>query len=175
MKAKFLALAALVLGLASCQSDFDGGTANVGGEVDFQLSVGAEELTTRASEDKVDDGVSGLNSAHGAIDYLQATDWTAADLRYTLEVYDVASDYSSATPVKDRMVKIVDKYVPVVFDLRLVPGRDYYFVVFADFVAEGEAAKDVNPAISAQADLGLHHSIGRPWRTSLSRSPRIPI
>ncbi|MBQ3173422.1 MAG: FimB/Mfa2 family fimbrial subunit [Alistipes sp.] len=172
MKAKFLALAALVLGLASCQSDFDGGTANVGGEVDFQLSVGAEELATRASEDKVDDGVSGLNSVHGAIDYLQATDWTAADLRYTLEVYDVASDYSSATPVKDRMVKIVDKYAPVVFDLRLVPGRDYYFVVFADFVAEGEAAKDVNPAISAQADLGLHHSIGQTLADITIKEPK---
>ena len=44
-----------MLGLASCQKDFDAANPVGGGEVDFQLSVGAAELATRASEDQVND------------------------------------------------------------------------------------------------------------------------
>ena len=158
MKARFFALAALVLGLASCQQEFSGVTP-VGGEVDFQLKVDARELATRAG-DTAENPQNAFNSAFGAIDYFQATDWSQLDLRYSLEVYDVADDYTDAVPVKDRLVKIVDQYEPVAFDLRLVPNRNYHFVVFADFVEEGEYAKEVNPAIEAQRDLGLRHSIG---------------
>ena len=158
MKARFIALAALVLGLASCQQEFNGVTP-VGGEVDFQLQVDARELATRAGTNGEDDGQESKNSAYGAIDYYQ-TDWSQVDLRYTLEVYDVADDYTNAVPVKDRMVKIVDEYEAVAFDLRLVPNRNYHFVVFADFVEDGKHAEKVNPAIDAQAELGLHHSIG---------------
>ena len=157
MKARFFALAALVLGLASCQQEFSGVTP-VGGEVDFQLKVDARELATRAG-DTAENPQNAFNSAFGAIDYFQATDWSQLDLRYSLEVYDVADDYTDAVPVKDRLVKIVDQYEPVAFDLRLVPNRNYHFVVFADFVPEGSDV-DVNPAIEAQRDLGLRHSIG---------------
>ena len=164
MKTRFLALAALVLGLASCQNDFEAGNIVAGGEVDFQLSVGAEELATRAG-DKEGQPQNAFDSAYGAIDYLQATDatdayrvdWKEVDLRYTLEVYDKATDYTNAKPIKDRQVKIVDNYTPVVFDLRLVPGREYHFVVFADFVDQG--ASDT-PAIDTQRNLGRHHIIG---------------
>ena len=157
MKARFFALAALVLGLASCQQEFDGAATQVGGEVDFQLKVDAKELATRA-----DDGDSqyGYDSAYGAIDYLcdeadlLRVDWTDVDLRYSLEVYD--ANGLNAAPVKDRMVQIVDKYEPVTFDLRLVPNRDYQFVVFADFVPQG-ASDEANTDI--QKDLGLHHVI----------------
>ena len=159
MKVRFLALAALVLGMVSCQQDVDTVTP-VSGEVDFQLSVDAKELATRAG----DSDQNAMNSAFGAIDYLQGAtkgddrqDWDDVDLRYTLEVYDVADDYADATPVKDRQVIIVDEYQPVVFDLRLVPNRDYHFVVFADFVAQD--ATD-NSAVAAQAEIGLHHVIG---------------
>ena len=144
MKARFLALAALVLGMASCQNDFDGASVGVGGEVDFQLSVAVPEFgATRADED----GKNGYDSAYGAIDYLSEADWANVDLRYTLEVYDLAAvNDPAAVPVKDRMTQVVGKYQPVSFDLRLVPGRDYRFVVFADFVdANGE---------------GLHHTLG---------------
>ncbi len=168
MKARFLALAALVLGLASCQNDFEAGNIVAGGEVDFQLSVGADELATRAGKDG-NDTLNGWNSAYGAIDYLKAeadahrVDWTDVDLRYTLEVYDVTKDadgnnvVTNLVPVKDRQVKIVDAYEPVVFDLRLVPNRDYRFVVFADFVAQGATA---NPTVDDQAMIGLRHNIG---------------
>ena len=166
MKFRFLALLALVLGLASCQNDFEGDNIVTSAEVDFQLSVAAPELAgTRAGENGADDTLKGFDSTHGAIDYLQTTDvadpdhadWTDVDIRYTLEVYDVATDYTNATPVKDRQVIIKDKYEPVVFTLRLVPKRNYHFVVFADFVANGSAALDA----TAQLDVtGIRHEIG---------------
>ena len=165
MKARFFALAALVLGLASCQQEFDGAATQVGGEVDFQLKVDAKELATRANDG---DSQYGFDSAYGAIDYLcdeadpLRIDWTDVDLRYTLEVYD--ADALDAVPVKDRQVIIVDKYEPVAFDLRLVPNREYQFVVFADFVKNGECDKEVNPSIDAQAELGLYHNIGSDLR-----------
>ena len=155
----------MVLGLASCQQEFNGVTP-LEGEVDFQLGVSAPELITRAG-DAENAPQNAWNSAYGAIDYLQAleatvsdeyrTDWTEVDLRYTLEVYDKADNYAGATPVKDRQVIIVDEYQPVTFDLRLIPNREYHFVVFADFVAQ-DASND--PAIDVQDDLGLHHTIG---------------
>ena len=167
MKARFFALAALVLGLASCQQEFNG-AAPVGGEVDFQLSVDAVELATRAGDTEANPQ-NAWDSAFGAIDYLQAlaegqedtlrVDWTDVDLRYTLEVYD--AEGLDSEPVKDRQVVIVDSYQKATFDLRLVPGREYQFVVFADFVPQGA---DTNPAISAQRDLGLHHVIGNDLR-----------
>ena len=171
MKARFLALAALVLGLASCQKDFDAANVGAGGEVDFQLSVAAPELATRAGLDGVTpDGQADLNSAYGAIDYLQGgtagddlrRDWSDVNLRYTLEVYDVDENGNLVgeapyAPVKDRQVIIVDEYQPVTFELRLVPKRHYRFVVFADFVAQG-ATDDAN--IETQRNLGLHHVIG---------------
>ena len=144
-----------MLGLASCQNDFDGANVGVGGEVDFQLAVSAPEFgATRADQD----GQNGHDSAFGAIDYLSATDWESVDLRYSLEVYD----YDPATKtigdiVKDRMVKVLDKYEPVVFDLRLVPNRHYHFVVFADFVEQGSTE---TPTVEAQANIGKHHIIG---------------
>ena len=137
MKAKFIALAALVLGLASCQKDFNDTTANLGGEVDFQLSVGTEEMT-RANDG---DDQYGYDSAYGAIDYLSEAEWAEVDLRYILEVYDVASNYTDAEPIKDRQVQIVDEYAPVKFEVRLAPGRNYHFVVFADFVPQGATAE----------------------------------
>ena len=150
MKARFFALAALVLGLASCQQEFSGVTP-VGGEVDFQIGVSAPEFGTRADQD----GRNGHSSTYGAIDYLSEAEWENVDLRYTLEIYDAKG--LDKAPVKDRMVKVLDKYEPVVFDLRLVPNRDYQFVIFADFVTEGATEL---PTVEAQADLGLHHTIG---------------
>ena len=156
MKAKFIALAALVLGLASCQQDFDA-PVQMNGEVDFQLSVAANEVTRGLDAD----GKEGHDSAHGAIDYLSEADWTNVDLRYSLEVYDKADDYFGKSPIKDRQVIIVDKYEPVKFDLRLVPNRDYHFVVFADFVQEGATVEvEEKTMLEHQSNLGLHHTIG---------------
>ena len=164
MKARFLALAALVLGLASCQNDPEIVNPVGGGEVDFQLAVGVPEFGTRA-----DDGDTkyGFDSAYGAIDYLcdeadpLRTDWTDVDLRYSLEVYDKAESYTDAVPVKDRQVIIVDKYEPVAFNLRLVPGRNYHFVVFADFVPNGSKVEVEGETLTDHhRELGKHHIIG---------------
>ena len=153
-----------MLGLASCQTDHE--TTKIVGndEIDFSLAVGVTDLSTRAGDTTPQ---AGRNSAYGAIDYLQGSaagdnriDWADVDLRYTLEVYDVdpsgiyGDDYA---PIKDRQVVVVDQYSPVTFDLRLVPNRDYHFVVFADFVDNG--ATD-NPAIETQRELGIRHNIG---------------
>ena len=59
MKARFLALAALVLGMVSCQQDVELATPQ-GGEVDFQLKVDAVELATRAGKD----GAADTQAAH---------------------------------------------------------------------------------------------------------------
>ena len=174
MKARFLALAALVLGLASCQKDFDAANVGAGGEVDFQLSVAAPELATRAGLDGVTpDGQADLNSAYGAIDYFQGgtagddlrRDWSDVNLRYTLEVYDVDENGNLVgeapyAPVKDRQVIIVDEYKPVTFELRLVPKRHYRFVVFADFVPQAITDATQTSAIEAQKNIGSHHVIG---------------
>ena len=159
MKVRLFALAALVLGLASCQTDFEGVSTNTGNEVDFQLAVATPELgATRADKD----GRNGHDSAYGAIDYLTEEDWKNVDLRYSLEVYDFNEEgYVGATPVKDRLVQIVDKYEPITFDLRLVPNRRYHFVVFADFVPQDSwNNNELSESVADQAELGLRHNIG---------------
>lgn len=158
MRAKFFAIAALVLGMASCQKDF-APEANLGGEVDFTLAVTAPELSkTRAGVDGAVDNNNAMDSAFGAIDYLDGAvvgddrvDWNDVDLRYSLEVYD--ADDLTAKPIKDRIVIIKDRYEAANFELRLIPNRNYRFVVFADFVAQG-ASKDAD-----QTALGLRHDI----------------
>lgn len=153
-----------MLGLASCQNDFDGVKQNAKGEVNFQLSVAAPDLgATRAGKDGADTQ-NAMDSAFGAIDYLQGAatgdyrqDWGDVDLRYTLEVYDKADDYTDAVPVKDRQVIIVSEYETVKFELRLVPNREYHFVVFADFVAEGSAALPAEEQLEVN---GIRHEIG---------------
>ena len=160
MRTKFFAIAALVLGMASCQKDF-APEVNLGGEVDFQIAVSAPELSkTRAGVDGAVDANNAMDSAFGAIDYLDGAfdgvnhdrvDWNDVDLRYSLEVYD--ADALSAKPIKDRIVIIKDKYEAVTFDLRLIPNRNYQFVVFADFVAQGASVN------ADQTELGLRHNI----------------
>ncbi|MBO5890159.1 MAG: hypothetical protein J6Q28_01865 [Alistipes sp.] len=139
MKARFFAIAALVLGLASCQKDF-APEMNSGDEVKVTLSVSAPELigATRAGVDGEIDGQGALDSRFGAIDYLDGNvandsrwDWNDVDIRYTMEVYD---QEDLTTPIKDRQEIIKDQYQQVEFEVRLIPNRKYQFVVFADFV-----------------------------------------
>lgn len=126
MKAKFLALAALVLGMVSCQNDFDG--ANVGnkGEVDLTLSVAVPEMETRAAGNTSDEG--GLTNIDLENDY---------DIRYILEVYD-----ANGKLAKERMYSFEDTAANTTFNLRLVPGRGYSFVVWADFVPQVNGERD---------------------------------
>lgn len=123
MKAKFFALVALVLGLASCQNDPSGLNVSMGGEVLTTVNVGIPESETRAG---------GVNSAQGAITNidLENTDYT---LRYIFQVFD-----ENGTASKDKQVKFSDD-TDVAFEVRLVPERKYTFVVWADIVEESKA------------------------------------
>ena len=119
---KLLLFATLVLGAVSCMKDqsFD---ANVGGETDVVLSVALPSDVTRAMDN---------DSAKGAIGNINlAADY---DIRYILEVFD-----ASKTKAK-RIEKFEDSNTSTTFELRLIPGRDYTFVVWADFVAQGSEA-----------------------------------
>ena len=94
---------------------------NVGGEVDTIINVTIPEAETRAGGD---------NSAKGVFDngILEDDDTT---MRYILQVY-----YNGEAS-KERKVAYSDGKTAA-FDVRLVAGRDYQFVVWADVVVNGE-------------------------------------
>ena len=141
---KLLSILALALCFVACQNEGVENATN-GDLANVVLTVDAPELdATRADGD----ANTGKNSAFGAIDFFDDADWANFDLRYILEVYD-ANDNGTGEPIyRERLVECVDKYTPVTFDLRLVPNREYKFVVFADFVAEGSAEAEDKLAIA---------------------------
>ena len=120
---KFLALAALVLGLASCQNEPEGLNVVTGGEVDTVVTVTLPEATRASSAD------SGLVNV----------DPTAYDLRYILEVYDAAGDVFVYRAVETKATNATDART-VTFPVRLIPERSYNFVVWADFVYKNGSA-----------------------------------
>ena len=120
---KFLALAALVLGLASCQNEPEGLNVVTGGEVDTVVTVTLPEATRASSEN------SGLVNV----------DPTAYDLRYILEVYDAAGDVFVYRAVETKATNATDART-VTFPVRLIPERSYNFVVWADFVYKNGSA-----------------------------------
>ena len=123
---KLLALLAVVLAVVSCQKEINGLPVDSNGEAAVSLSVALPEGATRAA---------GADSALGAID--NGLDMGVYDIRFILEVYDM----SGAAPelAKDRMVKCGNE-TTATFNFRLVPGRDYNFVVWADFVLNDSEA-----------------------------------
>lgn len=147
---KILSILALALCFVACQNDGVENATN-GGLVDVVLTVDAPELgVTRANDG---DTQNGKNSAFGAIDFLSEADWANYDLRYILEVY-AENETGEGTPIySERLVNCLDKYEPTTFALRLVPNREYKFVVFADFVAEGNAELTEPAEKLAIADL----------------------
>ena len=122
MKAKIFALAALVLGMVSCQKEINGIAVDKNGEAAVTISVALpEEGATRAG---------GSNSAVGAIGNIDLEN--DYDIRYILEVYD-----ENGTLAKRPIPNYEDTSTSTSFALRLVPGRHYRFVVWADFVLQG--------------------------------------
>ena len=117
---KFLALAALVLGLASCQNEPEGFGVVTGGEVDTVVTVAIPEAETRSSAD----------SAVGAFKDGVCTEGV---MRYILQVY-----YNGETTDQNRQVKYSNG-TTVSFPVRLVPNRNYQFVVWADVVTAENA------------------------------------
>ena len=121
---KLLALLAVVLAVVSCQKEINGLAVDRNGEAEFTVSVGLSEDVTRAA---------GVDSAKGGINNVKVEDY---DLRYILEVYD-----ENGVLAKERMVNYTDaNETSTSFQLRLVPGRGYKFVAWADFVRKGTKA-----------------------------------
>ena len=126
MKARFLALLALVLGVVSCQTEPEGLNVNVG-EVDTIINVTIPEAETRAA---------GSNSAAGAFaNGVLGTESDNTTMRYILQVY-----YNGVAS-QERKVAYSDGK-SAAFEVRLVPERNYKFVVWADVVTDGENDTD---------------------------------
>ena len=126
---RFLALAALVLGLAACQTEPEGLNVNVGGEVDTVVSVSLPEATR-----------AGVDSAVGFdLATLENSDYS---LRYILEIY---------LGEKCQRHVLVSDATSVAFPVRLAPGRDYTFVAWADIVEE-RANGEVKTELELKAD-----------------------
>ena len=115
---KLLFFAALVLGTVSCMKD-NSFEANVGGEADVVLSVALPADVTRAINQ---------DSSKGAIGNIDLAQY---DIRYILEVFDANNTLAK------RVENYEDTATETTFELRLIPGRHYSFVVWADFVAQG--------------------------------------
>lgn len=135
MKKLFSLLAMAAMVFTACQNDEGVKNPTLADEGIVNLSVGVPELATRALDG---DNQSGADSAYGAIDYANYTSFLESeyDVRFQLAVYE-AGAAEDAEPVYTD-VKYVDFASTVNFnDLRFVPGREYQFVFFADFVPQG--------------------------------------
>ena len=112
---KIFALLALVLGVVSCQTEPEGFDATVGGEQDVNITVSLPEATRS-------------DSAVGAFGNV---DFTKYDVRFQCEVH-----YGDQK--KPLEPQFSNDGQTATFTVRLIPGRDYKFVVWADLVKQGE-------------------------------------
>ena len=150
---KLLSFLAMALLFVACQNEPGVDTEN--GLVTARFSVTANELSTRADEATVPTGYS---SALGAIDNFNNADyWANYNLRFIFEVYDKNENGNGLPPIaKERQVKVVDRYKEgddINFEVRLVPGKEYKFVVFADFVDDGTTVETVKDLYYNTTDL----------------------
>ncbi len=115
---KLFMLAALVLGMASCQTEPEGLDVVVGGEQEVMLNVSLPESTR--------------SSSSTGFDFTNFESNGSYDLRFILEIRH-----------NDNVVRTVKvtNTTSMTFPVRLAPNRDYTFTVWADLVEEG---KDVD-------------------------------
>ena len=116
---KLFALLAVVLAVVSCQKDVDNLDVNVGGEQLVNITVGLPEETRAASGTGFD---------------LTTLEAKNLELRYILEIY--AKDNTENCIRKE----VFSKDKSVVFPVRLIHGRDYRVVAWADIVEKGTQA-----------------------------------
>ena len=117
---KLFALLAVALGVVACQKDQADFGVNLGGEQEVTINV-ALSAETRAS--------SALGSLENGV-------LASHDLRYILEIYQGTHCL--------RMEKFTTED-NVAFPVRLAPGREYKFAVWADFVKK-EGARNADDA-----------------------------
>lgn len=149
---KLFSFLAMMLLFAACQTE-PGFDTNETGLVTARFSVGAHEISTRADEATA---TTGFSSALGAIDNFTEADWANYNLRFIFEVY-AKDDNGSGSPIaKERQVQVVDKFGnedAVFFEVRLVPNKEYKFVVFADFVDKDATSENVSDLYYDTTDL----------------------
>ena len=131
---KLFALLAIALGVVACQKDHAGMDVNMGGEQEVMINVSLPE-ETRA------------NSADGGITNVIASD--EYTIRYIFQVYN-----ANKTEWKAPVYQYTDAKTAS-FPVRLVPGRDYRFVVWADIVKENTKA-DLHYNTTAFPDISLN-------------------
>ena len=135
MKKLFSLLAVAAMAFTACQNDEGVKNPTLADEGIVNLSVGVPELATRYLDG---DFQRGADSAYGAIDYADYTKFLEEDydVRFQLAVYE-AGAAEDAEPIYTA-TNYVDFASTTNFnDLRFVPGREYQFVIFADFVKQG--------------------------------------
>ena len=133
---RFLALAALLLGLVACQTEPEGLDVNVGGAVDTTITVSLPEAETRTN-----------NSAVGAFTNLDL-EGSNLTIRYIFQVF-----YDGNPSLAKHVIYSDDNSVS--FPVRLVPNRHYNFVAWADVVtlpANTEMNKVVDYSVEATPD-----------------------
>ena len=149
---KLFSFLAMMLLFAACQTE-PGFDTTENGLVTARFSVGAHGISTRADEATA---TTGFSSALGAIDNFTDADWANYNLRFIFEVY-AKDDNGSGNPIaKERQVQVVDKFDnddAVFFEVRLVPNKEYKFVVFADFVNNDTTAENVTDLYYDTTDL----------------------
>ncbi|MBQ5594974.1 MAG: leucine-rich repeat protein, partial [Alistipes sp.] len=116
---KLFMFLALVLGVVSCQTEPEGFDVNMGGEQEVLINVSLPEET------RADSAEGGITNVIASDDYT---------IRYIFQVYNAKGDEFKA-PVYE-----YTDDTSVAFPVRLVPGRDYRFVVWADIVEKDTKA-----------------------------------
>ena len=119
---KLFALALVVLGLAACQTDFSDLDVQLDGEATICLTI-PEDAATRATVTNNDSADSGLANIDDEV------------VRFILAIYDETGEE------KIRETQYAEQGILTAnFPVRLVPGRSYTFVAWADMVT----AEDVD-------------------------------
>ena len=126
MKARLLTFVALLLGLVACQTDPVG--------LDVTLGEGVESVITVT----LSDATRG-DSAEGGLGNITLGEQYS--LRYILEIYAVDEEGEAITTSCQRHIKVANT-TSVAFPVRLAPGYDYQFAVWADFVEKDSDGSD---------------------------------
>ena len=119
-------MAALLIGLVACQNDPAG--------LDILLGEGIESVITVSLPDATrgDSADGGLGNITLGEQY---------NLRYILEIYAVDEAKNAITTSCQRHIKVAET-TSVAFPVRLAPGYDYQFAVWADFVDKDSDGSD---------------------------------
>lgn len=133
---KILFLAAMLLGVVSCQRDQEGFDVAVGGEQETVITLSLPEVTRSMS-----------NTGFDFEDFANNTDY---DLRFILEIHH-----------GDKVVRDVQTSkngTSATFSVRLVAGREYTFAAWADLVDE-----DTNTDLYYNTTNGLANITLKEW------------